>query len=339
MKVFVTGSSGFIGFHLSKKLLEKGYSIHGFDSMNKYYDVKIKKARLKILKKYKKFSFTKNKLENKKILTDSILRFKPTIIIHLAAQAGVRYSIENPKAYMDSNITGTYNIIELAKKINIKHLLIASSSSVYGANKKLPFTEIDKTETQLSIYAATKKSTESIAHSYSNIWRIPITMLRFFTVYGPWGRPDMALFKFTKGIINKKKIDIYNNGKMYRDFTFIDDIVNGITALINKAPNLNQLGKIRNDSLSPVAPFRILNIGNTKKVFLLDFINELEKQLGKKAIRNYMKMQKGDVKITVSNTSLLRKITNYNPKTNYKTGIKKFLEWYLFYYKINNKLF
>ena len=338
MKVFVTGSSGFIGFHLSKKLLEKGYSVKGFDSMNKYYDVKIKKARLKILKKYKKFSFTKNKLENKKILTDSILRFKPTIIIHLAAQAGVRYSIENPKAYMDSNITGTYNIIELAKKINIKHLLIASSSSVYGANKKLPFTEIDKTETQLSIYAATKKSTESIAHSYSNIWRIPITMLRFFTVYGPWGRPDMALFKFTKGIINKKKIDIYNNGKMYRDFTFIDDIVNGITALINKAPNLNQLGKIRNDSLSPVAPFRILNIGNTKKVFLLDFINELEKQLGKKAIRNYMKMQKGDVKITVSNTSLLRKITNYNPKTNYKTGIKKFLEWYLFYYKINNKL-
>ena len=338
MKVFVTGSSGFIGFHLSKKLLEKGYSIHGFDSMNKYYDVKIKKARLKILKKYKKFSFTKNKLENKKILTDSILRFKPTIIIHLAAQAGVRYSIENPKVYMDSNITGTYNIIELAKKINIKHLLIASSSSVYGANKKLPFTEIDKTETQLSIYAATKKSTESIAHSYSNIWRVPITMLRFFTVYGPWGRPDMALFKFTKGIINKKKIDIYNNGKMYRDFTFIDDIVNGITALINKAPNLNQLGKIRNDSLSPVAPFRILNIGNTKKVFLLDFINELEKQLGKKAIRNYMKMQKGDVKITVSNTSLLRKITNYNPKTNYKTGIKKFLEWYLFYYKINNKL-
>ena len=338
MKVFVTGSSGFIGFHLSKKLLEKGYSIHGFDSMNKYYDVKIKKARLKILKKYKKFSFTKNKLENKKILTDSILRFKPTIIIHLAAQAGVRYSIKNPKAYMDSNITGTYNIIELAKKINIKHLLIASSSSVYGANKKLPFTEIDKTETQLSIYAATKKSTESIAHSYSNIWRIPITMLRFFTVYGPWGRPDMALFKFTKGIINKKKIDIYNNGRMYRDFTFIDDIVNGITALINKAPNLNQLGKIRNDSLSPVAPFRILNIGNTKKIFLLDFINELEKQLRKKAIRNYMKMQKGDVNITVSNTSLLKKITNYNPKTNYKTGIKKFLEWYLFYYKINNKL-
>jgi len=337
MKIFVTGSSGFIGFHLSKKLLEKGHTVHGFDSMNKYYDVKIKKARLKILKKYKKFFFTKNKLENKKILNHTILKFKPTIIIHLAAQAGVRYSIENPKAYMDSNIIGTYNIIELSKKINIKHLLIASSSSVYGANKKLPFTEVDKTETQLSIYASTKKSTESIAHSYSNIWKTPITMLRFFTVYGPWGRPDMALFKFTKGIINKKKIDIYNNGKMYRDFTYIEDIVNGITGLINKPPNLNQLGKIKNDSLSPVAPFRIINIGNTKKVFLLDFINELEKQLGKKAKRNYMSMQMGDVKITVSNTKLIRKITNYNPKTNYKTGIKKFLEWYLFYYKINNK--
>jgi len=337
MKIFVTGSSGFIGFHLSKKLLEKGHSVHGFDSMNNYYDVKIKKTRLKILKEYKRFSFTKNKLENKKILSNSILKFKPKVIIHLAAQAGVRYSIENPRAYMDSNIIGTYNIIELAKKINIKHLLIASSSSVYGANKKLPFRETDKTETQLSIYAATKKSTESIAHSYSNIWKTPITMLRFFTVYGPWGRPDMALFKFTKGIINKKKIDIYNNGKMYRDFTYIDDIVGGIIALINKAPNKKQFGKIKNDSLSPVAPFRVLNIGNTHKVYLLDFINELEKQLGKKAIRNYMAMQKGDVKMTVSDTTLLKKITGYNPKTHYKIGIKKFLEWYLFYYKINNK--
>ena len=337
MKIFVTGSSGFIGFHLSKKLLEKGHSVHGFDSMNNYYDVKIKKTRLKILKEYKRFSFTKSKLENKKILSNSILKFKPKVIIHLAAQAGVRYSIENPRAYMDSNITGTYNIIELAKKINIKHLLIASSSSVYGANKRLPFREIDKTETQLSIYAATKKSTESIAHSYSNIWKTPITMLRFFTVYGPWGRPDMALFKFTKGIINKKKIDIYNNGKMYRDFTYIDDIVGGIIALIDKAPNKKQFGKIKNDSLSPVAPFRVLNIGNTHKVYLLDFINELEKQLGKKAIRNYMAMQKGDVKMTVSDTSLLKKITGYNPKTHYKIGIKKFLEWYLFYYKIDNK--
>ena len=332
MKIFLTGSSGFIGFHLSKKLLDKGHSVHGFDSMNNYYDVKLKKARYQILNKYKKFSFTKGKLENQKTLSNSILKFKPKIIIHLAAQAGVRYSIEKPRVYLDSNITGTYNVIELAKKVNVKHLLIASSSSVYGANKKLPFKEIDKTETQLSIYAATKKSTESIAHSYSNIWKIPITMLRFFTVYGPWARPDMALFKFTKGIINKKKIDIYNQGKMYRDFTYIEDIVDGINALINKAPNMKQFGKIKNDSLSPVAPFRILNIGNTHKVYLLDFINVLEKELGAKAIRNYMPMQKGDVKTTLSDTTLLKKLTGYNPRTNYKIGIKKFLKWYLSYY-------
>jgi UDP-glucuronate 4-epimerase len=333
MKIFITGSSGFIGFHLSKKLLDSGHSIHGFDSMNNYYDVKLKKARYKILKKYSKFSFTKNNLENQKALSNTILKFKPKIIIHLAAQAGVRYSIEKPRVYLDSNIRGTYNIIELAKKVNVKHLLIASSSSVYGANKRLPFKEIDKTETQLSIYAATKKSTESIAHSYSNIWKTPITMLRFFTVYGPWGRPDMALFKFTKGIIANKKIDIYNKGKMYRDFTYIDDIVNGIKELINKVPNSKQLGKIKNDSLSPIAPFRILNIGNTRKVYLLDFINALEKELGKKAIRNYMPMQKGDVKMTLSDTTLLKKLTGYNPKTNFKIGIKKFLKWYLSYYK------
>jgi UDP-glucuronate 4-epimerase len=332
MNIFITGSSGFIGFHLSKKLLDKGHSVHGFDSMNNYYDVKLKKARYQILKKYKKFSFTKGSLEKQKIISKSILKFKPKVIIHLAAQAGVRYSIDKPRVYLESNITGTYNIIELAKKTKVKHLLIASSSSVYGANKKLPFKEIYKTETQLSIYAATKKSTESIAHSYSNIWKVPITMLRFFTVYGPWGRPDMALFKFTKGIIDKKKIDIYNNGKMYRDFTYIDDIVKGISSLISKAPNLKQLGKFKNDSLSPVAPFRILNIGNTRKVYLLDFINALEKELGCKAIRNYMPMQKGDVKITLSDTTLLKKITGYKPKTSYKTGIKKFLKWYLEYY-------
>ena len=333
MKIFITGSSGFIGFHLSKKFLDKGHSVHGFDSMNKYYDIKLKKNRYQILSKYKKFSFTKGNVENQKILTKSILKFKPKIIIHLAAQAGVRYSIEKPRLYIDSNIVGTFNIIELAKKVNIKHLLIASSSSVYGANKKLPFKEIDKTETQLSIYAATKKATESIAHSYSNIWKVPITMLRFFTVYGPWGRPDMALFKFTKGIINKKKIDIYNRGKMYRDFTYIDDVVEGVSSLINKPPNLKQVGKIKNDSLSSIAPFRILNIGNTHKVYLLDFINALEKELKTKAKRNYMPMQKGDVKMTLSDTTLLKKITKYNSTTHYKTGIKKFIEWYFHYYK------
>ena len=337
MKIFITGSSGFIGFHLSKKFLEEGHTVHGFDSMNSYYDVRLKNSRCDILKKYKRFTFTKGPLENQKILNKCVLKFKPRIVIHLAAQAGVRYSIEKPRAYLDSNIIGTYNVIEISKKIKVQHLLIASSSSVYGANTKTPFKEIDKTETQLSIYAATKKSTESIAHSCSSLWKVPITMLRFFTVYGPWGRPDMAYFKFTKNILSGKKIDIFNKGKMYRDYTYIDDIVKGIISLISKPPNVNQLGNIKDDSLSPVAPFRILNIGNTKKIYLLDFIKTLEKELNKKAIKKYLPMQKGDVKTTLSNTALLKKITGYNPKINYKTGIKKFLNWYLFYFKIDNK--
>ena len=332
MKILITGSSGFIGFHLSKLLLEKGNNVHGIDSMNNYYDVSLKKARLKILLKHKKFSFSKANLENNKKIENIFRKFKPKIVIHLAAQAGVRYSIDKPRVYLKSNIDGTFNVIESSHKIGVKHLIMASSSSVYGANKKIPFKEIDKTETQLSIYASTKKANESMAHSYSNIWNIPITMLRFFTVYGPWGRPDMALFKFTKGIIENKKIDIYNNGKMYRDFTYIDDIVNGINLLIKKPPAIKQKNKYKNDSLSSVAPFRILNIGNTKKVYLLNFIKEIEKELGKKAIRNYMPLQKGDVKQTLSDTSLLKRITKYNPKTNYKTGIKNFLNWYQEYY-------
>ncbi len=333
MKIIITGSSGFIGFHLSKLLLEKGNSVHGIDSMNNYYDVNLKKSRLKILIKYKNFSFSKANLENSKQIQNIFKRFKPKIVIHLAAQAGVRYSIDKPKVYLKSNIDGSFNVIESSHKIKVKHLIMASSSSVYGANKKIPFKEIDKTDTQLSIYAATKKSNESMAHSYSNIWNIPITMLRFFTVYGPWGRPDMALFKFTKGIINNKKIDIYNNGKMYRDFTYIDDIVKGISLLLNKSPSIKQKTKFKNDSLSAVAPFRVLNIGNTKKVYLLNFIKQIEKELGKRAIRNYMPLQKGDVKQTLSDTSLLKKITNYNPKTDYKTGVKKFINWYKNYYK------
>ena len=322
-----------IGFHLSKLLLEKGNNVHGIDSMNNYYDVSLKKARLKILLKHKKFSFSKANLENNKKIENIFRKFKPKIVIHLAAQAGVRYSIDKPRVYLKSNIDGTFNVIESSYKIKVNHLIMASSSSVYGANKKIPFKEIDKTETQLSIYASTKKANESMAHSYSNIWNIPITMLRFFTVYGPWGRPDMALFKFTKGIIENKKIDIYNNGKMYRDFTYIDDIVNGIDLLINNPPSLKYKKKYKNDSLSSVAPFRVLNIGNTKKVYLLNFIKEIEKELGKKAIRNYMPLQKGDVKQTLSDTSLLKRITKYNPKTNYKTGIKNFINWYLNYYK------
>jgi UDP-glucuronate 4-epimerase len=332
-KIYITGVAGFIGFHTAKKFLDKGNKIHGLDSINDYYDVSLKMSRLEILKKYKNFSFTKGLLENQKILNKSVTSFKPTIIIHLAAQAGVRYSIDNPDVYLNSNILGTFNVIKIANKINVKHLIIGSSSSVYGANKKIPFQEIDKTDHQVSFYAATKKSTESLAHSYSSLWKLPITMLRFFTVYGPWGRPDMAYFNFTKKILSQKKIDIYNKGKMFRDYTYIDDIVDGISKLITKIPSKKQINKYKNDSLSPVAPFRILNIGNTKKISLLNFINSLEKELKRKAKKNYLPMQKGDVFSTLSDSTLLKKITGYNPKTDYKKGIKEFISWYLSYYK------
>jgi len=331
-KIFITGSSGFIGFHTAKKFLDKGFKVYGYDSMNDYYDVRLKKNRLNILRQYKNFYFTKGMLENKKLLSQSVLKFKPKIIVHLAAQAGVRYSINNPDIYLNSNIIGTFNVIKIANKTKVKHLIIGSSSSVYGANKKIPFKEIDRTDHQVSFYAATKKSTESLAHSYSSLWKLPITMLRFFTVYGPWGRPDMAYFKFTKNILSGKKIDIYNKGKMYRDYTYIEDIVDGIYKLLNKIPSLNKK-KIKNDSLSPVAPFRTLNIGNTKKIYLLDFIKTLEKELNIKIKKNYMPMQKGDVHSTLSDSSLLKKITKYNPRTNYKLGVKKFIKWYLDYYK------
>tara|TARA_B100001250_G_scaffold276278_1_gene238733 strand:+ start:5546 stop:6550 length:1005 start_codon:yes stop_codon:yes gene_type:complete len=333
MKIFITGSSGFIGFATAKRLLDKGHKVHGYDSMNKYYDINLKKSRQKILSKYKNFTFTKGRLENFNVLKRNILKFRPEIIIHLAAQAGVRYSLNNPNIYLNSNIIGTFNVIELSKKIKIKHLLIASSSSVYGGNKSIPFKEIDKSNSQLSIYAATKKATESIAHSYSHLWKIPISMLRFFTVYGPWGRPDMAIFKFTNSIINKKKIDIFNKGKMYRDFTYIDDVVNGLCLLINRPPKLNKIKKFNYDSHSNIAPFRIINIGNEKKVYLLDFISSLEKQIGIKAIKNYMPMQKGDVVSTLSSTKLLKKLTGFEAKIKYQEGIKRFLNWYLNYYK------
>ena len=334
MKIFITGTAGFIGFSLAKFLLENNHNVHGYDGITNYYDIKLKQNRNKILKKYKKFSSIKGMLENKDLLKKTLNKFKPEIIIHLAAQAGVRYSIEQPRTYLSSNIIGTFNIIELAHKIKVKHLLIASSSSVYGANKKIPYRENDNVQSQLSIYASTKLATESLAHSYSNIWKLPTTVLRFFTVYGPWGRPDMALFKFTKSIINGKKIDIYNNGNMYRDFTYIDDIVKSISLLMKVIPkNEKNFNTNKIDSLSPVAPFRVVNIGNSKKIKLLDFIKAIENSLGLKAIRNYMPMQKGDVAMTLANTDLLKKLTSIKPKTNYKEGVRKFIEWYLRYHK------
>ena len=323
MKILITGSSGFIGFHLTKLLLEKGNKIHGYDSMNNYYDVNLKKARLKILKKYKNFSFTKNKLENKRSLEKSFFKFKPNIVIHLAAQAGVRYSIDKPRVYLRSNVTGTFNIIEASHKLKVKHLIMASSSSVYGANKKIPFLETDKTETQLSIYAATKKANESMAHSYSNLWKIPITMLRFFTVYGPWGRPDMALYIFTKAIIKNKTIDLFNKGDHTRSFTYIDDITEPIHRLI----------KINYDKKNEISNNEILNIGGSKPVKLLRFIDIIEKYLGKKAKINLKPMQQGDVKETNANIDKLEKITGYRPQTNIEEGIKRFIDWYIQYHQ------
>ena len=335
MKILITGTAGFIGFHLAKLLLKDGFQVHGYDGMTNYYDINLKHARHNILLKNPSFTATEGMLEDNNKLEDVADKFKPDVIVHLAAQAGVRHSLENPRAYINSNIIGTFNVMEMARKLKVKHLLMSSSSSVYGANSKMPFTETEKTETQLTIYAATKKANESMAHSYSNLWKIPTTMFRFFTVYGPWGRPDMAYFKFVSAILNDKPIDIYNNGEMYRDFTYIDDLVCGIKLLIDAIPTSLVGNKvIKDDSLSPVAPYRVINIGNSNKIKLLDFIEAIEENLGKKAVRNYLPMQKGDVHSTWADASLLKNLTGYSPQTNFRNGISKFVEWYLNYYNI-----
>lgn len=335
MKIFITGTAGFIGFHIAKLLLEDGHQVHGYDDVTDYYDINLKKSRQNILLKNENFSTTKGMLEDFTKLSNITNKFQPEIIIHLAAQAGVRYSLENPRAYVDSNIVGSFNIIEIARKQNVKHLLMASTSSVYGANSEMPFNENEKADTQLTIYAATKKANESMAHSYAYLWKLPITMFRFFTVYGPWGRPDMALFKFVSSIIKDKPIDIYNNGDMYRDFTYIDDLVKSIKLLINKAPSVYaNIENPKRDSHSLVAPFRIVNIGNSNKIKLLDFIDTIEKIMGKKAIRNYMSIQKGDVPATWADTSLLKDLIGFQPQTNFREGIENFIKWYRDYYKV-----
>jgi UDP-glucuronate 4-epimerase len=335
MRILITGTAGFIGFHLAKLLLEEGFEVHGYDGMTDYYDVVLKKRRNEILLQNPKFAMTVGMLEDNDKFDLTANKFKPDVIVHLAAQAGVRYSLDNPRAYINSNIIGTFNVMEAAKKNKIKHLLMASTSSVYGANLQMPFKETEKTDTQLTIYAATKKANESMAHSYAHLWNIPTTMFRFFTVYGPWGRPDMALHKFVKGIIEGKPIDIYNKGEMSRDFTYVDDLVQGIRLLIDAIPTRPTSGVIpKGDSLSPVAPYRVVNIGNSNKIKLLDFIIAIEDTLGKKAIRNYMPMQIGDVPETWADTSLLQSLTSYKSKKDFKDGITHFIEWYLDYYNV-----
>ncbi len=330
----VTGASGFIGFHLSNYLLSYNWEVIGLDSMSDYYDVNLKKDRLKLLKKHSNYHNYKGFVQDEKILDKIYYNHKPTIIIHLAAQAGVRYSIKNPTSYVESNILGTFKILEIARKYKIEHLLMASTSSVYGSNKNYPFHENQKCDTPISFYAATKISNEAMAHSYSHLFEIPITMFRFFTVYGPWGRPDMALFKFTKNILLGEPIDVYNNGNMLRDFTYIDDLVKAIFLLISKVPSKHKKNKeiLKNDTISPVAPFRVVNIGNSKPINLLDFIRELENILGKVAKKNYLSMQDGDIQNTHSNIDMLRALTGFEPNTDVHKGISQFIKWYKSYY-------
>jgi UDP-glucuronate 4-epimerase len=310
------------------------WKVIGLDAMTDYYDVKLKKGRLKLLLDDTNFHSYMGLIQDPNLLDKICSRHNPKIIIHLAAQAGVRYSIENPLSYVESNLIGTFHILEMAKKYKPNHLLMASTSSVYGSNKEMPMNENHKCDTPMSFYAATKKSNEAMAHSYSHLYNIPTTIFRFFTVYGPWGRPDMALFKFTKNILLDKPIDVYNKGNMMRDFTYIDDLVKAIYLLTNKIPQVRNKRKegFKNDSISDVAPFRIVNIGNSQPIKLLNYINELERVLGKVAFKNFVGMQDGDVYKTHSNIELLEALTGFRPKTTLHEGISKFVEWYKSYY-------
>ena len=333
-KVLVTGSAGFIGYHLCRLLLQEGFAVVGFDALTDYYDVRLKERRHQMLLQNQHFSAHIGRLEDFTALHALALSEKPDIIVHLAAQAGVRYSLENPRAYLESNVVGTFNVLEIARELAIEHLLMASTSSVYGANEEMPFTEREKADTPLTFYAATKKATEAMGHSYAHLWNLPVTMFRFFTVYGPWGRPDMALFKFTQGILRGEPIDIYNHGEMYRDFTFVTDLVRGIRLLIDVPPVRpeNPANIPEWDSLSPAAPFRVVNIGNNDKVRLEDFVTAIEQECGREAIRNYMDMQKGDVPATWADATLLEKLTGYRPKTDVREGIRQFVAWYREYH-------
>lgn len=332
---FITGSAGFIGFHLSNYLLCNGWIVVGLDSMNDYYNVKLKKDRLEKLLLNSNFHNYQGLVQDQSLLETIYSNHQPNYIIHLAAQAGVRFSIENPLSYVESNLIGTFHILEIARKFKTKHLLIASTSSVYGSSQVLPFHENQKSDTPLSFYAATKKSNEVMAHSYSHLYNIPTTMLRFFTVYGPWGRPDMALFKFTRNILSEIPINVFNNGKMKRDFTYINDLVKAIYLLISKIPdNINKKSiTIPHDSISNVAPFRVVNIGNSAPINILDYVDQLEKILGKKAKINFLDMQNGEVKVTYSDINLLYELTGYKPKTSLSEGILEFVKWYKSYYQ------
>ena len=340
MKVLVTGAAGFIGFHLSKRLLELGRAVIAFDNLNEYYDPLLKLARLKELQKTSKktgteFIFLKNDIENDKALKDLFKEYKPIKVVHLAAQAGVRHSLNNPTSYIQSNLVGFGNILENCRDNYIEHLLYASSSSVYGGNENLPFSESQSVDHPISLYAATKKSNELMAHSYSHLFKIPTTGLRFFTIYGPWGRPDMALFLFTKAILKNESIKVFNNGEMIRDFTFIDDTIECLIRLIDKTPYPNKAfdRKELNPSKS-WAPHRIFNVGNSNPSRLLEFIEAIEDSLGIIAQKEFLPIQPGDVASTAADTSALEEWINFRPNTPISKGVSKFVEWYKDFYEI-----
>ena len=335
MRVLITGVAGFIGASLAVRLLERGDLVFGIDNLSDYYDVSLKEARLERLSRFERFAFQKLDIVDRTGMERLFAERKFDAVMHLAAQTGVRYSIANPYAYIDANLVGFLNILEGARQSNVGHLVFASSSSVYGANTRLPFSERDNVDHPISLYAATKKANEVMAHSYAHLYGMPCTGLRFFTVYGPWGRPDMAYFKFTKAILEGKSIQVFNNGNMARDFTYIDDIVDGVACVIDRIarPDPSWDGANPNPASSK-APYRIYNIGNNRPVQLMRYIEVLERALGKKARMEMLPMQAGDVQATIADVSSLESNFSYRPKTTVEKGVPRFVEWYRSYYKV-----
>ena len=338
MKILVTGAAGFIGMHTAERLLARGDEVVGLDNLNDYYDVRLKEARLERLKRMPGFSFVRIDIADRDAVPALFAAERFERVVHLAAQAGVRYSLENPHAYVDANLTGFMNVLEGCRHNDVEHLVYASSSSVYGGNARLPFSEHDNVDHPISLYAATKKANELMAHTYSHLFDLPTTGLRFFTVYGPWGRPDMALFLFTKAILEGRPIDIFNNGRMIRDFTYVDDIVSGVVRLLDKAaapdPEFDALAP---DPATSSAPYRIFNIGNNQPTELMDYVSALEDALGTTARKNFLPMQPGDVPATAADTRNLEHWVDFRPDTAVRTGVSRFVDWYMSFYGVNRR--